>query len=364
MHTTKNLWLLLLVGLMGLSLAMFTGCPSGDDDDDDATGDDDDATDDDDDDDDMAEIKSTDPQEGDSDFYYKGNIIIEFTDEVAGAGVALADGSGGAVSGANSMNDNATILTFDPDSDLAPSTDFTATISWDGHDDVMLNFATSEVGTGTDTGAIEGGDYFLDLGSATFTEPPGVGSLLSQYIADVYVIFHVADIDAGAGSIEVYGGIVDKDGNDYVQDMCTETLEFPGGTFDDPYMQIGPTDFNIAIETYEATIIDLMIGGAFTPDGAAMVGGTFDGQMDTRVLDDLIDPGAEEGAACDLLGSLGIVCEDCPDGSGPYCLTVSAYGIVSEVVSVLAYHPETAEEFTTLQEVSADDIAGWPSCAE
>ena len=58
------------------------------------------------------------------------------------------------------------------------------------------------------------------------------------------------------------------------------------------------------------------------------------------------------------------MCEDCPDGSGPYCLTVSAYGIVSEVVSVLAYHPETAEEFTTLQEVSADDIAGWPSCAE
>jgi len=260
------------------------------------------------------------------------------------------------------MNDNMTILTFDPDDDLAPSTDYVATISWDGHDDVALSFSTSEVGGGTDTAAIEGSDYFLDLGSATFTEPPGVGSLLSQYIADVYVIFHAADIDAGAGTIEVYGGIVDKDGNDYVQDMCTETLEFPGGTFEDPYMQIGPTDFNIAIEGYEATIIDLMIGGAFTPDGSAMVGGTFDGQMDTRVLDDLIDPGAEEGAACDLLGSLGIECEECPDGSGPYCLTVSAYGIISEMVDVVAEHPEDGTMYDTLQEVSAEDIAGWPSC--
>ncbi len=364
MQSTKNLWLLLLVGLMGLSLALLPGCPQDDDDDDDATGDDDDATDDDDDDDDVAEIKSTDPQEGDSDFYYKGNVIVEFTDEVTGAAIALADDGGGAVSGANSMNDNATILTFDPDADLASSTGYVATISWDGHDDVALSFSTSEVGGIADVTAIEGADYFLDLGSATFTEPPGVGSLLSQYIADVFVIFHIVDIDEDGGTLEVFGGIVDKDGNDYVQDMCTETLPFPGGDWSNPYMQIGPTDFTIAIEGYEATIIDLMIGGAFTPDGAAMMGGTFDGQMDTRVLDDLIDPGADEGAACELLGSLGIECEECPDGSGPYCLTVSAYGILSEKVSVIATHPEDGTPYDTLQLVTADDIDGWPSCAD
>ena len=364
----RETWLLLLIGLVSMGLML--GCPSNDDDDDDSASTDDDVSDDDvSDDDDDAAIKSTEPQEGDSDFYHRNNIYVEFTDDVASAEIALADAGGAAVTGDNSLNDNSTMLTFDPfgasDTDhLEPSTSYTATITW-GEQSAELHFSTSDVGTGVSDPANEivGGDYFLDLGSATFTEPPGVGSLLSQYIADVYVIMHVGDIDVDANAIDVFGGIVEKDGNDFVQDMCEPTLEFPGGDFSDPYMQIGPTDFFINIEGYEATIIDLMIGGSFTTDGAALVGGTFDGQMDTRVLDDLIDPGADEGAACDLLGSLGIECEECPDGSGPFCLTVSAYGIFSEQVNVSAVHPEDGTPYTTMQEVLETDIAGWPSCA-
>jgi len=360
-------WLLLLIGVVSLGLVV--GCPSNDDDDDDsASTDDDDVSDDDTGDDDDAAIKSTEPQEGDTDFYHRNNIYVEFTDDVTSAEIALADDGGGAVTGDNSLNDNSTMLTFNPfgDSDtdhLDPSTSYTATITWDGQS-AELHFSTSDVGTGVSDPATEivGSDYFLDLGSATFTEPPGVGSLLSQYIADVYLIMHIDAIDEGAGTIDIYGGIVDKEGNDYVQDMCTPTLgmtEQEPGMWDNPYMQIGPTDFFIAIEGYEATIADLKIGGSFTPDASMMVGGTFDGAMDTRVLDELIDPGAEEGAACDLLSSLGITCEECPGGEGPFCLTVSAYGIISEKVNVSAIDPGDGTQYDSLTYVSEAMIKAW-----
>ena len=365
----KTPLLFLLIGLLGVGMVM-SGCPGNDDDDDSAnpSDDDDDDTVGDDDDDAAAGIEETVPQEGDTDFYHRNNIFVEFTDDVGTAEITVVDDGGTAITGDNALNDNSTELTFNPFGDsesdhLTPSTSYTATISWDGQS-AELHFQTSDVGTEASDvqTTIVGNDYFLDLGSATFTEPPGVGSLLAQYIADVYVIMHVDAIDEGAGTIDIYGGIVDKEGNDYVQDLCTPTLgmtETEPGQWDNPYMQIGPTDFHIAIEGYDADIIDLRIGGSFTADGSTLVGGTFDGQMDTRVLDELIDPGADEGAACDLLGSLGIECEECPDGSGPFCLTVSAYGIISEKVDVLGYDPETAAEYDTLTYVSEAMIKDW-----
>lgn len=348
---------ILLIGLSCLSLVLFVGCPA---DDDDSAGDDDDAG--------GVEIEETYPQDGASDFYYRYNIWVEFEDEVTNASIALTDAGGAGISGDSSMNENNTELTFNPYGDsegehLDASTAYTATISWDGGTDTALSFQTSAIGTpvGDPTSDIVGNEYFLDLGTAVFTEPPGVGGILSTYIKDVYVIFHILAIDEGAGTIDVFGGIVDKDGNDYVQDLCTETLpmtEEEPGTWDNPYMQIGPTDFHLTIDEYDATIDDLKIGGAFSSDASMMVGGTFDGKMDTRVLDELIDPEAEEGAACELLGSLSIDCEPCADG-GVFCLTVSAHSIISEKVSVTGTNPETGEAYTSLTDVSADDVAGW-----
>jgi Bacterial Ig-like domain len=348
---------ILLIGLSCLSLVLFVACDA---DDDDSADDDDDAA--------GIEIEETFPQDGASDFYYRYNVWVEFSDEVSNASITLTDAGGTEITGDSSMNDNNTELTFNPygsaeGDHLDPSAAYTATISWDDHADVPLNFQTSAIGTpaGDPASDIVGQDYFLDLGTAEFTEPPGVGGILSQYIADVYVIFHIAAIDEGAGTIDVFGGIVDKDGSDYVQDLCTETLPMTAeepGTWDNPYMQIGPTDFELAIEGYEATIDDLMIGGAFSSDGSMMVGGTFDGKMDTRVLDDLIDPDAEEGAACELLSSLGIECEECA-GGGAFCLTVSAHSIVSEKVSITGIDPGTGGVTEGLTLVTADDVAAW-----
>jgi len=205
-----------------------------------------------------------------------------------------------------------------------------------------------------------GETYFLDLGSATFTEPPGVGSLLSQYIADLYLLFHVVDLDQALGTADLFLARADKEGNDYLQVMCEPTTPLgEDASWDNPYLSMGPTEIGIAIEDSLCSLTDVEIAGSFEPDGDAMVGGTFDAFMDTRCLDTLIDPGAEEGAACELLDSLGIPCQPCPDETGDFCLQVSAYGIHAEQVDATATDPETGEEYETLIAVTEEMVEGW-----
>jgi len=333
-----------LVLLSLLALAVAFGCDNTGDDDDSSAGDDDDAA---------VSIKSTYPQDGATDFYHRNNIVVEWEDTVSGASIVLKDAGGAEIAGDSAMNADGDTITFNPLGDsitenLVPSTPYTATIAWDGADSVDLGFTTSSVGTpaGDVQGSIVGEDYLLDLSTAIITEPPGVGSLLTQYAEEALIVFHVTEIDEGAGEFFVYGGIVEKQGTDYTQDMCEPTISLTdaeAALWDNPYFQIGPTDFFVSFQGYEVTIDDFKVSGSFAQDGSMFVGGTLDGQVDTRIADELIDPGAKEGAACELLASLGIVCEDCPSGEGPFCLTVSGYDIIGtpiEISVVNEDHPD------------------------
>ncbi len=258
--------------------------------------------------------------------------------------------------------------TFDPfqgtDQHLQPSTPYTATITWDGGTPTDLDFQTSAVGAPLNDPemTLTGGDFRLDLASATFTEPPGVGSLLAQYISDVHMVFHIDGLDDVAGTVEVYSGLLEEDGNDYVQDMCVPTTDFPTGDWSNPYLEIGPADVEVDMEGYGMPLTGLTIGGSFTVDGLSIAGGTYDAQMDTRALDPLIDPDADPGATCDLMATLGISCEPCADGSGTFCLTISAQDVAADSVNVLAFHPVSGNAIPTLVEVTAADVASWPAC--
>lgn len=242
---------------------------------------------------------------------------------------------------------------------LEPCVEYTATITWQQQES-LLHFGTwGECGDPPDP-SIVGESYFLDLGSATFTEPPGVGPLLSQYIADLYLLFHILDLDDPVGTADLFMATVDKDGNDYLQQMCLETTSLSdGATWDSPYLHTGPGDVDLTVEDVECPISDMEFGGSFEPDGKAMVGGTFDAEMDTRCLDPMIDPGGSEGIACELLASLGIECQECSSGVGTFCLLVSAYGLYAEQADAWAMDPETGEEHETLIEVTAEMLEAW-----
>ncbi len=336
--------------------------------DDDAVGDDDVASDD-----DVAavpvEITETYPVAGATDVYHRNDLIVWFDGIADQVETTLVDDDGDPIEGVlafNSESASTTVATFDPygeseNQHLDPSTAYTATVTWVHHDPVTWEFVTSEVGAPvTDVASLVGRDFRLDLASARFTQPTGVGSLLGQYLGDLDLIAHIAsiedtDIQIHVGSVEVADGA-------YTQDLCDPTLAMtsvdgdPGpGLFDNPYVHFGPGDLHLAIEGYEATLLHVEIGVSFTADGAALAGGTLDTFMEVVGVGFPEDPGAE----CDLLETLGIECVDCPDGSGEYCLPVSAFDMAGERVDVSGVHPETGEPTQGLVEVTEEMITAW-----
>lgn len=292
-----------------------SGDPPGDDDD----VADDDAADDDTTGDAGPQIQWTDPEEGSSDVHYRTVVEVGFTGPVGLVSIELEDETG-AVPGEAELDETGTVATFDPSGDdpwthLEPLTAHTATIAWTGHEGVALTFTTSDVGLPVSSGDLEGNNYVVDILSGEFVEPPGVGPLLSQYMTDVFPILHVLEVDDEAGTIEFGMG----DGEDTVV-----------GEWQNPYLRLGPTTLIVFIEGIEAEVTDVILDGDFLPDGSRLVEGGMEGLFDTRFMDELIDPGAGEGAGCDLLESLGIECVDCPVDGEPFCLRVVARGFFAD----------------------------------
>jgi hypothetical protein len=388
-------WLLLM--LAGATFAI--GCPDDTDDDDagdddaedDDTGDDDtgddDTGDDDTGDDDVgdddvgdddsgdddttgpAEIVSTYPHDGSTSFFHEHSIVAEFSSPPGNPGIVVDEFGGPNVPGTLSVDPTGTIVTFDPH-DTSPTdhlllnTDYVAIISWDQHPDVALHFRTANPGNPVadpDT-TVDGEDYWLDLGTANFVEPPGMGALLGQYLSEAYIAIHVVDVDDTGGTIDAFGGYLAPDAPGYLQDLCVETLPLTDqqpGLWANPFMQVGPSDATFGIEGYPVDMFDVLVTGSFATDGSQLQQGTFGGDIDTRGMDPLIDPQAKVGATCQLMASLGIYCDPCPDGTGPYCLYLYATDIVAPQVEVHGTDPQTQQQFSTMTEVTAATLAAW-----
>ena len=317
-------------------------------------------------------MKSTEPQHNASNFYYRNNIIIGFTESAPSATLSLLDEHGDEVDGQVLFVPNQTRMTFDPHGNdtylhLLPNTTYTALINWERpetDEPVELVFTTSAVGTNIEdpVDTVVGNHYFVNVGMGKFHEPPGVGGLLAQYAEDMSLLFKVRDVHEDSGGIEILGATTVIDGEEISQDLCEPTMNLtePGtGHWDNPYLETVPRLLQTKVEGKLVTIHDFKYGASITEDGEMAVGGMFDGVMDIRVFDTLIDPHAQEGAACELLASLGLLCGDCPDDTGRFCMYVAAYDIPGTRVDVYSMNPETGEEYDTIIEISQEMVDHW-----
>ena len=367
MTSHRTLMILLSLGLMTL-LAAF-GCDNtqpGDDDDvagdDDDTADDDDTGDDDDDDTTAPapEIASTIPQQGETAFCWVRNIEVTFTDVPDLTSFTMADGNGVPVNGDLDANDDDTVFTFDPDDDLEPDTDYVVTVEWVGHSVTILEFTTGpeDCPVTYPQDDVVGRDYLVDFASANFVEPPGVGALISQYLIDIQMVVHLREIDEGAATLGAYAGMLTEG----VQDLCQQTTDLTAaapGVWDNPHAVLGSGDIVVPVESELMSIYDLTLTGTFSCDGMTLQAGTLEGLMDTRAMDSLIDPNAQEGAACELLESLGIYCAPCPNNGGDFCLEAVAEDLQAHDTPVSGTDPETGASYDTLTEVTEAMLDAW-----
>ena len=295
-------------------------------------------------------IDDTYPASDAVDFYYRAALEVEFSEAPEGATLALVDAAGNNVDGTASSSDDGTVITFTPSSSLQPSSSYTLNIDY-CNGTPAINFMTSSLGSAVSpASALNDHAYKIDLASARFLEPEGIGSVLGQLLEQNILVGVVTATDT---DVEMIGAISVAGTTD--QDMCNPTIPFPPADFANPHFQVGPETTTISAGGVDVTIEDLSIGGDFASDGSYFGGGTLGGTVDTRPLAPLLDTSGEGGDSyvCDLVADLEYAeCVPCPGDGEPYCLTLSVDQIIATDIGV------------GLVELSEEDVAANPDCAE
>ena len=159
-----------------------------------------------------------------------------------------------------------------------------------------------------------GTHYFLSLSTGTWTEPPGVGALMSTFFEAYWLLgidFDGVDVRAQLGLAEVSGG----------QDFCVTTPDALVAPFTGPpsilLSRDGPGDFSEGADL--PTVPNEMVLNLSTDGTLASVDMGF--LLDMR-LTSFADEAGLEPDVCSLLPGFGIECEACPVDGEAYCLVI------------------------------------------
>lgn len=329
--------------LMVLSAALLVGCSGGDK----GTGDSGGTGPGDDDDDDdnttgcEVQVVTSFPVSGDADVYYKSDVRFTLSANDPTASIDVADAAGNAVNGNTSVD--GVLVTWSGD-DLAPLTEYTATLSYACGSN-PITFTTSETG-GPTTVDLANRVYALDLASGDWVKPAGVGALLSSQLGDTQVL--VSPTAINTDTIDILGAV----GAAGAQDICTPTLPFPPAEWADPYFSLVSDLLPLVVADLTIEIENLDLSGAFAPDGSRIQGAALKGTIDTRVIAAAFpDIGSTDNAVCQLVSTFGVTCEECVSDGTPYCLSVYIDAIEAGYLAG-----------ATLVERSQEDIDADPYC--
>jgi len=294
-------------------------------------------------------ISNTYPTADASNFYILDTVQFTLSAEDPNASLTLT-GPDGEVAGTSAVV--GTKVTFTPAAALAPSSAYTASLSYcNSAEPVDVGFSTSALGEALTTDIV-GKTYAVDLTSGNFVQPAGIGSLLGGLFTNNILL----GVTAADANLEIMGAISMDGSTD--QDMCTETFtDFPAADFSNsPLFAIPEGDVTLSVAGYTATIYALSVSGTFAADGSYFGGGELQGELDARQLVDIV-AGLMDGVesaddVCGLVAGFGVSCSECSSDGAEYCVTLEVNRLVAN------------ETGATLVAVSSDDIAANADCAQ
>lgn len=292
-------------------------------------------------------VQQTFPEEGASDVFFQTDVhfLLSSTDETATIAVTRIS-SGVSVPGTTAITGS--LVSWDGDQDLEPSTSYIATLTYACGEEPR-SWTTSDAGAPipypTD---LIGNVYSIDLEEGHWVEPYNVGVLLGQVLQEVEIL--ISPVEVTPPTITMRGALGDGAGE---QDLCAPSIPFPPATFDNPSFTLETDRLELPLSTSTAAIDDLSLSGSFTPpEGDAIAGVMLAGSVDTRALVPLIK-GEGDDAFCQLLdAALGVPCEECVDGTGPFCVTILVDNLTADKVSESGLVERTQEQ-----------IDGDPACS-
>ena len=105
-------------------------------------------------------IDETLPADGASDFYYRGTLAFELSDDDDSASLSLEGADGTAVDGTSSVDGD--MVYFTPSASLQPSTSYVANLTYCGSEaPVAVGFSTSDLGTVADDVSVDHADSLI-----------------------------------------------------------------------------------------------------------------------------------------------------------------------------------------------------------
>jgi len=281
------------------------------------------------------------PDRDQSDFFFESDVWAEFDEAPDSVEISIEG-----ITGTQAQDDNR--FTFDIDGALESNTAYNLTVVWSPSTNSPLTFEFSTGPHGqvlTNEQDLINTTFEIDLASANFVEPPGVGSIIASQLKGFHLLFMPLDTsNFDMGLLHTLGGLGIEEGGGIDQNPCSGTLPFTYGSdglidtdddapadWDNPRFIVGPTDLELAIQGTSARLHEVYLEGVVHPDLDDMQGMTFEGVLDTRALDNLLSDDGGEGAACEFLSdTLAITCEECGgDYPGPYCLGALATDMVA-----------------------------------
>ena len=283
------------------------------------------------------------PEPGATDVFGGDVMMARFDRAPDEAAISLLDPNGDSVAGVASESDDGLTVWFDPTDDLLPSSDYLMSVTREPSDPVDVEFTTSRHGEplGEDADSLRSTVFALDLSEARFVEPPAGGSLFVTRLEKARVLIGFDDRSAfgieDQPAVHLIAALSSDDGTQ--QDPCSRTamLTFgldaehgtdddAPGSWEDPRLVIGPRDLQFVIGLLFWDVTEFEFRATFHPERTGWKGGVLAGTMDLRDIDPIVDPTAEPGLVCDILGAGGIDGFECPDGSGPVLPVVAGRG--------------------------------------
>jgi hypothetical protein len=274
--------------------------------------------------------------DGQTNFFYRDDIVFTVTDGAADARVELTDETGAVVSGTNWVDnqvaeDEPLQIVFTPDTPLDANRDYVATLVYCGGEP-SVSFRTSSLGTQIqDPALIEGWTYTMDMSEAKVLKPgSSAQAILSLLDNDLAM-----QIDAVSGdTLDFVFAATDAVTGE--QDTCHPSFSvgIPGNFAEAPHFEVGPNDVPFTLAGYTVTFYDAISSATFAANGSYFAGGRLSGAVDARdVVDALSGRGVlpidDAGALCDSLANLNMPCGLCRDGE-PLCLHLEIANISGE----------------------------------
>ena len=257
---------------------------------------------------------------GSSSWFYLDPIRLTFSEQNVNLSVSATNSAGEDVPVSFEWNDSRELAEVLPDTGSWQGDEsYTLRIVYCQHS-AELSFSTSEFGLPFEGSSedLVGRTYNIDLASATYTDPPGIGTLLGQNI-DQPLLFGIDTAEDGKLDFIAALGIVDDFSN---VEQTTGLWYFPDADFSNaPFFDAYSEFLSIEYGTITIPIYDFKISGTFSADGNQIGNAHFEGLGDTREIGPALAPTMDEYSICELLTASGANCEICPgdDSTEPFC---------------------------------------------